>query len=319
MRGRWGYAAGPSLLYVTGGAAVMKISEQWNFLGNPFLPAPPEPHSASKTAFGWTVGTGIEAMLAPNWSARAEYLFIDAGKGAALIVHPSSAEPNAMQLDHRFHVFRFGVNYLFGAANAPAATADWRGAYLGVNAGIGTSLARGNEASGLPIEVGEVNNSGVGFAGGVQAGYNWQLAERWVVGVEADISILGIDHGYQDTPAGQTRFAIAHRWYGTARGRLGYAMGPALIYATGGFAWADAKVTMDFLNTPEVSTDARRATGVVFGGGIEAALGGNWSAKLEYLNVDLRGRATVTEVGSPYTFDRDFQVFRLGLNRRWAP
>lgn len=320
LRGRFGYAQGPSLIYVTGGAAFVRVTDQWNFLGNPFVPLPPEPHSASKTASGWTLGTGIEAMLGANWSARAEYLLIDAGKGTAQIIHAASAEPAAMQLDHKFHVFRFGLNYMFGGPASPAtlATADWSGAYLGLNAGLGMSLATGFNTGAHPTAIADVNNNGTGFTGGLQGGYNWQFGGRVVVGAEADINHLDIDHGYLKTPAGQTYFGVHHGLFGTVRGRIGYAMGPALIYATGGWAIADVKNTMDFLTSPEVSTSSRRATGAVFGGGIEAAFSGNWSAKLEYLNVDLGGRSLVSDGGSIFSFENNFQVVRLGLNYRFG-
>ena len=170
-----------------------------------------------------------------------------------------------------------------------------------------------------PTSVGDVRNSGIGFAGGIQGGYNWQFGGPFVVGVEADINRLGIKHGYLTTPAGQSRFEVAHDWYATARGRVGYAMGSALVYVTGGVALADTRTSMDFNASPEISTSSRRAPGAVFGGGVEAALGGHWSAKLEYLNVDLNGRARVTDRSPIYYFDTSFQVYRVGLNYRWQP
>lgn len=316
LRGRFGYTAGPSLLYVTGGAAFVKLTEQWNYLGNPFVPYPAEPHSSSETARGWTLGGGIEAMLGSNWSARAEYLFIDTGKGAVQTIHADLPEPSPTQLDHTFHVFRFGVNYMFGGTPTEAAPppVDWRGAYVGLNAGIGMSLATGSDLFGPST----VNLNGTGFTGGAQAGYNWQFGRNVVVGVEADINGLGIDDGHPQVPIGQLKFGVAHHWYGTARGRVGYATGPALIYATGGLAYADATNLMDFINSPQVSSQSRRATGAVFGGGIETSLGGNWSAKLEYLNVDLGGRSKVSDGGPIYHFDDNFQIVRFGLNYRWS-
>ena len=121
LRGRFGYAAGPSLVYVTGGAAFVRTEDQWNYLGNPFVPFAAQPHSTSKIASGWTVGAGVEAMLAPGWSARAEYLLIDTGKGTTQVINVNPAEPSAMRVDHAFHVFRLGLNYMFGAGASPAA------------------------------------------------------------------------------------------------------------------------------------------------------------------------------------------------------
>lgn len=316
LRGRFGYAAGPSLIYITGGAAFVKVTEQWNFLGNVFVPFPPESHTASKVARGWTIGTGIEAMVGANLSARAEYLFIDAGKGTQQVIHAGTPEPVAMQTYHNFHVFRFGLNYMFGAPSPPAtfAMADWSGAYLGVNAGVGMSLAVGSQE----LQPDVMRSNGAGFTGGLQGGYNWQIAERFVLGLEADINGLGIDHAYMKTPTGQSSLRVEHNWYGTLRGRIGYAVGPALIYATGGFAVAQVKNTYDFSSTPLVSTAWRVATGSILGGGIETMLNRRWSAKIEYLNVDLGGRAKVQDAGFPIYIDNNFQVFRIGLNYRWS-
>lgn len=316
LRGRLGYAAGPTLIYVTGGAAFVKTTEDWNFLGNRFLPSPPESHSASRTANGGTYGAGIETMLGSNWTARTEYLFINAGKSSTQVIHADTAEPSSMQFDQKFHVFRFGLNYLFGSSTPSAAipTADWNGVYLGLNAGRGMSLATGSSAT----VIDKVNVNGIGFAGGLQAGYNWQFAERFVAGVEADINHLGLKRSYQRFPIGQSTFEVEYGWFSTVRGRVGYAAGPALIYATAGFAVAEVANTMDFNGSAEISTMKRRATGAVFGGGIEAALGGHWSARLEYLNVDLGGRSKVEDKSPIYNFDDNFQVVRFGLNYKFG-
>lgn len=316
LRGRAGYAAGPSLIYVTGGVASVKMTEDWNYLGNQFLPLPPEPHSTSRTASGRTFGAGIEAMLGSNWTARTEYLFIDAGKGSTQVIHANTTEPVSMQFEQKFHVFRFGLNYLFGSvvSGAAIATADWGGAYLGLNAGRGMSLATGSTST----VIDQVNINGTGFSGGLQAGYNWQFAERLVVGIEADINHLGLKRSYQRIPAEQQTHEVDYGGFGTIRGRIGYAAGPALIYATGGFVAADVANTMDFNGSAEISTMKRRATGAVFGGGIETALGGHWSARLEYLNIDLGGRSKVDDKSAIFIFDDNFQVVRFGLNYKFG-
>ena len=59
------------------------------------------------------------------------------------------------------------------------------------------SLATGSSS----IVVDKVNINGIGFAGGLQAGYNWQFAERLVVGVEGDINHLGLKRSYRESRA----------------------------------------------------------------------------------------------------------------------
>jgi outer membrane immunogenic protein len=101
VRGRVGYSTGPALLYVTGGAAWVGLKDKWAFT---------TPTSASTTKSGATFGGGIETVISGNWTSKTEYLYIDDGRGSALV---SSGHP--MQVDHTFHVFRSGLIYKFGS------------------------------------------------------------------------------------------------------------------------------------------------------------------------------------------------------------
>ena len=70
--------------------------------------------SKREIAIGWTVGGGIEAMLDRNWTAKTEYLFIDAGNQN--VRNPSfSPGGDTARFENQFHVFRFGLNYRFGS------------------------------------------------------------------------------------------------------------------------------------------------------------------------------------------------------------
>ena len=68
-------------------------------------------------AAGWTVGGGIEAVLVHNWTAKVEYLYIDAGHQD--VFNSALAGGTTMRFDNRFHVFRFGLNYQFATGKAP--------------------------------------------------------------------------------------------------------------------------------------------------------------------------------------------------------
>jgi outer membrane immunogenic protein len=96
---------------------------------------------------------------------------------------------------------------------------------------------------------------------------------------------------------------------GTARARAGVLTGNTLWYATGGFAWGTVKDSYTFIGSanpalfgaaaqpgpflPAAASFSSTRTGWTIGGGVETKLGGGWSAKLEYLYVDL-GRFTHT-------------------------
>jgi outer membrane immunogenic protein len=109
LRGRIGYSTGPALLYATGGAAFVHVKNSVESNAPSFISV-----SKSETATGWTVGGGIEAALAQNWTARTEYLYIDAGSQDVVNADAIPDGDNTGRFNNRFHVFRFGLNYQFG-------------------------------------------------------------------------------------------------------------------------------------------------------------------------------------------------------------
>ena len=88
-----------------------------------------------------------------------------------------------------------------------------------------------------------------GLIGGVQGGYNWQV-NRLVIGIEGDVSFADWSHSTVEFDEPLDAFGIAANAEGitavevdmlaSVRGRLGMAFGNAMIYGTGGVAWADA-------------------------------------------------------------------------------
>ena len=115
------------------------------------------------------------------------------------------------------------------------------------------------------------------------------------------------------------------KWFGTARGRLGYATGPALFYLTGGLAYGNVKTTLTELagGTITSASVSDSNIGWTVGGGAEAALWGNWTAKTEYLYMDL-GSTTSLNVSNTIagagalnrllTSDVRAHIFRGGVN-----
>jgi outer membrane immunogenic protein len=254
-------------------------------------------------------------------------------------------------------------------ALSPAARAqDWSGFYFGANLGgvWGNSDASADVScpagtgylcrSNLP----NVNNgpavagagagslSSSGAIGGGQAGYNVQSRD-FVYGFEVDLSALDLNasrqaSGNYPTPAvgvaGNTftiGSALNTNWLFTARGRLGWSVSNLLIYATGGLAVTDVKVTSTYNDnlaavgfTPGASMFAHNTDtkyGFVVGGGAEWALTGNWSLRGEYLyvdfgsvttsglvtNPDLQGTATPISISE----DLSEHIARAGINYRF--
>jgi outer membrane immunogenic protein len=165
---------------------------------------------------------------------------------------------------------------------APPPAWSWTGFYVGANVGgaWGTSSDT-NSFFGLPT-TGDFSTSGI-IAGG-QAGYNWQFGS-WVLGLETDIDWSDVKGTTSEGICTGGVCTTSDSWLGTTRARFGYAVDHLLVYGTGGVAYGDIK----FSDVPAafVVNSGATNTGWTAGGGLEYAFTRNWSAKVEYLYVDL--------------------------------
>lgn len=184
---------------------------------------------------------------------------------------------------------------------APEPVVTWTGFYIGANAGYGWA----------DVGTSGTSNNLQGFIGGGQLGYNWQTG-AFVLGVEADFqvanekrsdtaSILGVD------------FTVDQKiqWFGTARGRLGYAFGPTMLYVTGGAAWQNYKLSVSALGASV--DDNTTKVGWTAGAGVEWMFAPHWSTKVEYLYMDT-GDTDVTLFGTTFTARAKNSIARLGVN-----
>ncbi len=166
---------------------------------------------------------------------------------------------------------------------------NWSGFYLGIEGGAawGRSRVTSVDPTFFPgTEITSFNVSGGLFGGTI--GYNWQV-NNWVFGAEGDISWVSKKGSANGNPPFATTFVSGtkEQWLGTGRLRLG--MTPVdrwLVYATGGFAVANVQATVDTQGFG-VYSETQTRWGWTIGGGVEAAIDRNWSAKLEYLYVGL--------------------------------
>jgi high affinity Mn2+ porin len=191
---------------------------------------------------------------------------------------------------------------------------DWSGLYLGGHTGYGT----GNYGPGtnpLPLQGIAFPSSITGLIGGYQAGYNLQLPNTLVLGIETDISFPSPVDRPKLT---QAPFNTQFEYFGTVRGRLGYAFGTVLPYVTGGAAYGRTQIDLNDANDNIFATKARMHLGWVAGAGVEFALGGPWSGKVEYNYIDLGARAYgLGDVPLPnVNVDPKLHAIKLGLNYR---
>jgi outer membrane immunogenic protein len=178
---------------------------------------------------------------------------------------------------------------------------SWTGFYAGINGGYGF----GKSSWTGPPSTGDFNIKGP-LVGGT-LGYNLQTG-FWVWGIEGDLdysSIKGTD--------GTSCCTTKNDWLGTVRGRIGYAAwGNWLPYITGGASFGDIKATS------ATGTETHTKIGWTAGAGVEYAFLGAWSAKLEYLYVDL-GKASCSAATCGVASDVKFNanIVRAGVNYRF--
>ncbi len=172
--------------------------------------------------------------------------------------------------------------------NQPLNAYSWAGPYLGANFGYNWG-----SVSFVPAKPS-------GISGGVQAGYNWQSGPL-VFGVEGDLQA----NSANDTFAG---WKFSNPWFGTVRGRVGYAFDNVLLYGTGGLAFGTLRAASF------AGTESHTSPGWTVGVGAEFGLTRNWSAKIEYLYVSLSdSRFGMTRLPNGY----DSNLVRVGVNYRF--
>lgn len=162
----------------------------------------------------------------------------------------------------------------------------WNGFYMGAHGGYAVS-------NWLPPTVGAGGATNVelnGGFGGIQAGYNIQLAPHWLIGVEQDIS-FGQMSGTQSQAFPAPTITAKTEAFGTVRGRFGYLWNDVLLYETAGIAWAYNTIKLDFFTAAQQAAAGADAIafsqshlqwGVALGGGVEWFVNPNLSLKGEF-------------------------------------
>ena len=239
----------------------------------------------------------------------------------------------------------FVASDAFAADLTPAAPANpppaynWTGGYFGANVGYawGNSNWSTNSAGPAPLS-GSLNlsqspdffnQSGSWFLG-IQTGYNYMFQNRVVIGVEADATFPSFQNQTTGISIGDTATINSPNFgpetytenvltSGTVRGRIGYAPGNWLFYATGGFAWTYNQLNLTQLNTGTTDSPFLWRFGWAAGAGVEAPVAPHWTARLEYLYTDY-GTSTVLFPNNTQQFSSNFvmQQLRVGLNYRFG-
>ena len=195
------------------------------------------------------------------------------------------------------------------AADIAPAAYDWTGLYIGLNGGY---AFHGTDRVGVPPDshVGDLNING-GY-GGAQIGYNKQI-DNIVLGLEGDIQGGSISDKFSNATTGY--FAKDNlNWFGTFRGRAGFAADRVLFYGTGGVAFGGG----DYKIGSAAGSFSKNYSGVgwVAGAGVEYAVTDSLSIKAEYLYTNF-GRFGVGAGALKTQATPDFHTVRIGVNFRF--
>lgn len=245
--------------------------------------------------------------------------------------------------------------YPVKAPIAPVQVFSWTGFYIGANVGFGgdkfdypfsaTQRQLQAEAPALVTSTaGKFSLTSSGFFGGGQVGYNYQFSNRFVTGIEADIQWSDIKGRFEGNQTLNNNGVVSSatfgtgsqvEWFGTVRGRLGYAWDRLFLYGTGGGAYGQVNTSGNFTLTGpngvigQVATASTGSTqwGWTAGAGLEYAFAPQWSFKTEYLYVDLgRSRLAATNVNdvangffasSLLEVETRFHTMKAGVNYRF--
>lgn len=196
---------------------------------------------------------------------------------------------------------------------------SWTGYYVGLNAGSswGRQTLESVTALGFTAPCSAFSSDCKmaldGATVGGTVGFNVQSGAA-VFGVEGDLN-------YSDFHATRPIFGGDElegkvQWFGTLRGRLGYAYGALMPYVTGGLYVQHAVATY---SVPALFSVSRsdNSVGWTVGGGVEYALSASWSVKGEYLYA--RADNTTFKVNGFGSADvkGSQNIVRAGLNYRY--
>lgn len=201
---------------------------------------------------------------------------------------------------------------------------NWSGIYIGVNGGYGFGTSNWNQ----PTFGSSGNFNTTGWLAGGTVGANYEFWGGAVLGVEGDwdwTNLSGTSGAGPCTgavgPGGPaaTGCQTNSNWLGTVRGRAGWAFDRVLLYGTGGAAFAPVKATATGTG---LGTDSNTEVGWTAGAGLEFAFAPNWTAKAEYLYVDLNNGTCIAACGGatpPVSVKFTENVVRAGINFKFSP
>ena len=217
---------------------------------------------------------------------------------------------------------------------------NWTGFYAGVHMGVAWGSSNWTAGPGISgstnlFQTLDAFDEGGSFFAGIQGGYNYMLPNRILLGAEIDASFpawptaptgvnpFGVSIGggstFTSPTLGAVSFAETVLASGTMRGRIGYAPGSWLLYATAGFAWTYDRQSLTQVATGNSETPFLWRLGWTAGAGVEVPIAPHWTARAEYLFFDYgHNNQPLFAVTQPVNSDFLLQELRAGVNRQFG-
>ena len=318
LRLRAGKVIGNYLPYITGGAAWGGFNIKTCFLADCV--------DRDLTLGGWTVGAGVEMALTPQLHARIQYRYTDYGDDSTGISGLAIPIRKA-KLDYNSHMVSVGFSYRPGAEGGYTAESSpsgdgWSGFYAGLQTGGVWGKSDVIYRNGI-TQRGYANDHFDldGLTSGLYGGYNWLLADNWLLGVEGEWNYVVAHDSLLINPQAQplVRARLKENWDASLRLRVGRVMGDFLPYVTGGAAWNRSDLRTCYIS--DCHEDGMTLTGWTVGAGVEMKLTSRLHARIQYRYTDY-GSKTVRVIDNP-TFkvdarnDYDSHIVSVGLSYRF--
>ena len=264
---------------------------------------------------GWTFGPGFETMLSRNLSAKLEYRYSQFGR-QAIGSTGISMEPST-------HAIRAGLSYRFGGLGVVSSdqsytgnyqSFNWTGVYLGGAIGGGIGFAQTNTFAGMAST--SFNSGSQGLLGGFFAGGDWQFSPQALVGVMADYTFQGITGGINLNVPGGNAYATAeqNRQWGDGPHRLAAGAVDATLCGGRLQPAQRALIGRRLIRRRRTVRPARHELqGFTVGPGIETAVTGGWTTRLEYRFSQFEQK----EVTSGVNYQPSNHTIRAGISYKF--
>lgn len=253
---------------------------------------------------GYVLGLGVETVIATNWTLKSEYRYANYGTEPFIGVGGPDTETST-------HTFHIGANYRLGAQNGGATFSapaySWTGFYVGGALGAGAITDEINVGGGQLNGIG-----GDGIFGELSVGYDHELNDTWVAGIQIGGRYSGMTTVLGEDPSGSYKGKADYGFDVLAR--VGAKLNETtLAYVLGGYSWQHVKEEMTgsgLSDSFDWSVD-----GFSVGGGLETAVSSNIAVNLEYRYSRFEGQDYGT--GGAYETVPAFHTVRVGAKYKF--